>query len=560
MRRKLSMGRVGLVYDSSARAGKFMWDIIRQAPVRAPLLAALAATCALLLLYFVSFFIVARGPFAYAAPFEDDFFYYVVIAQNIVDTGRSTFDGVTLSNGYHPLWMACIVVLAAIFGTHAAAFFISVWAINAALVLAGVWMFMRLCARAAELGAIRAESAVLGGVFYGVSGVFIAGRGMEVALVWLFAPWLLERLWKYCASPTLRNAVLAATAAVLLVLSRLDMAVAVAPVLAATAWWLVQRNGWRRIASHWPAALTALPILAYLLYNQATFGAFMPISGAAKRLMRPDAPLTLSEAGLGSFFHAYNSTYFVVPIGALLLSLAGVCAALATPRLRRNAAVRMFLLFAAGVALFYLQTFAASDWPLWRWYHAALCLVGAGGAVILIDLALRAPFWPQLVRSWTPLVLAGLFAAVNLYLNAYQLRHPPTETNALFVRGMVIREFALTHPGRYAMGDGAGVVAYLSPHPFVQMEGLVNDAALIDEISAEGSIFASLRRQNVDYYIAASPPLTGDRCVDMAEPGQPGPRAPRLRERICLPPALSAEALWLKFSVYDVRGAPSAQF
>src|SRR3954471_5489229 len=34
---------------------------------------------------------------------EDDSFYYVVIAKNIAEFGLSTFDGVTLTNGYHPL-------------------------------------------------------------------------------------------------------------------------------------------------------------------------------------------------------------------------------------------------------------------------------------------------------------------------------------------------------------------------------------------------------------------------------------------------------------------------
>lgn len=533
-----------------------MWDFIRQAPVRAPLLAALAATSALLLLNFVSSFVLDHGPFAYAASFEDDFFYYVVIAQNIVDTGRSTFDGVTLSNGYHPLWMACLVGLAEVFGTHSAAFFVAVWVINAALVLGGVWMFMRLCARAADLGAIRPESSVLGATFYGVSGVFIATQGMEIALVWLLTPWLIERLWKFCDAPSAQNATVAATILVLLFLSRLDTIIVFAPLLLAVLWFVVRRDGWGRVLACWPAAFAFLPVLAYLIYNRATFGAFMPISGAAKRLLLPGAPFAFSQAGIRSLFDTFNPTYYVVPIEALALSVAGVLAVLLVPRLRSNRAGQVFLALAAGVLAFYLQAFAASDWPLWRWYHALLCLLGAGGAVTLIDLVARAKLLPSIVRDWAPLVVAGLFTALNLQQNAYQLRRPPTETNALFIRGLVVREFALTHPGRYAMGDGAGVVAWLTPQPFVQMEGLVNDAALLDEIRREVPIFQSLRRQRVDYYVAPSPPDTGDRCTVITEPGQPGPRAPRMHERICLAPALRAEALWLHFSIYDVRDAP----
>lgn len=40
---------------------------------------------------------------------HDDAFYYFEIARNLVLTGRSTFDGSSLSNGYHPLWMLLIL-------------------------------------------------------------------------------------------------------------------------------------------------------------------------------------------------------------------------------------------------------------------------------------------------------------------------------------------------------------------------------------------------------------------------------------------------------------------
>src|SRR3990172_10635155 len=39
----------------------------------------------------------------------DDAFYYFKTAQNIVIENKSTFDGINPTNGYHPLWMACII-------------------------------------------------------------------------------------------------------------------------------------------------------------------------------------------------------------------------------------------------------------------------------------------------------------------------------------------------------------------------------------------------------------------------------------------------------------------
>ncbi|MBN8581336.1 MAG: glycosyltransferase family 39 protein [Anaerolineae bacterium] len=54
---------------------------------------------------------------AYAFPnnwfVRDDAYYYFKVAQNIVEGKGSTFDGINLSNGYHPLWMLiCIPIFA----------------------------------------------------------------------------------------------------------------------------------------------------------------------------------------------------------------------------------------------------------------------------------------------------------------------------------------------------------------------------------------------------------------------------------------------------------------
>jgi hypothetical protein len=63
----------------------------------------------------------AMGASILAAPVErlvvivpDDAFYYLQIARNLVATGRATVDGVSVTNGYHPLWLAIVTSLAAI--------------------------------------------------------------------------------------------------------------------------------------------------------------------------------------------------------------------------------------------------------------------------------------------------------------------------------------------------------------------------------------------------------------------------------------------------------------
>ncbi len=49
---------------------------------------------------------------------SDDAFYYFTIARNVVSGLGVTFDGVTLTNGFHPLWMICLLPVYAVAGNN----------------------------------------------------------------------------------------------------------------------------------------------------------------------------------------------------------------------------------------------------------------------------------------------------------------------------------------------------------------------------------------------------------------------------------------------------------
>ena len=73
------------------------------------------------LLLFVSFGIVSVLCAAFLEPLYmvdvvfDDAYYYLQIAYNIAHGAGSTFDGITMTNGYQPLWMAIVVAIEFIF-------------------------------------------------------------------------------------------------------------------------------------------------------------------------------------------------------------------------------------------------------------------------------------------------------------------------------------------------------------------------------------------------------------------------------------------------------------
>ena len=48
------------------------------------------------------------------APFTDDFYYYLTTAKNLLNSGFITFDKISITNGFQPLWFFLITLIFAI--------------------------------------------------------------------------------------------------------------------------------------------------------------------------------------------------------------------------------------------------------------------------------------------------------------------------------------------------------------------------------------------------------------------------------------------------------------
>ena len=45
------------------------------------------------------------------APFTDDFYYYLTTAKNFINLGFISFDKISITNGFQPLWFFCISLI-----------------------------------------------------------------------------------------------------------------------------------------------------------------------------------------------------------------------------------------------------------------------------------------------------------------------------------------------------------------------------------------------------------------------------------------------------------------
>jgi hypothetical protein len=141
--------------------------------------------------------------------FEDDAYFYLQIARNMAEGQGSTFDGIATTNGYHPVWMA-VLVLAGTPLAWAGVTSASAWGAAFAAVAGGVWARLLAHLRGPALG--------LGAVL-----AFYCGLGMESAL----AAWVLIELFRRVLAG--RDP---APWAALLTAVRPDLVVALLPLLA----------------------------------------------------------------------------------------------------------------------------------------------------------------------------------------------------------------------------------------------------------------------------------------------------------------------------------------
>ena len=434
------------------------------------------------------------GPVMHGLPSapEDDAEYYRVIADHIARTGVSTFDGQSLTNGYHPLWEAVLVLQQLLVGPS----FLITQLIEVVLVAAAFPLVLRATGLRSALGVV---------LFVAAYGRWVAGlalTGMEVsALVGCTA------LVFAAAAPTRRDGrlrgVALGVAAALAVLARIDAAVFVLPLVAVAP----LRRSTRALALGVAAAIGAV----YAAYNLMMFGAVLPLSSTVKSM----GGLQLNHRLLAQLAAEWRAQGFggrdLQMFASLVLAPAALAVSWRRPYARALAAAATI-----GGALFTAKLVFASSWRIWPWYDFPL----------LFSLtALVAAFGPPVERvaqAWTdrrPRATAHARASVAL-AGAVLLalcgkaalvaaRTPkPTLTDFAALDVEAARRWAPVLQGRrVAMGDRAGVFAAAYPGSVVQLEGLVNDREYLAALKAGGDITPLLCRRGVRFLLAYRPEL-----------------------------------------------------
>jgi hypothetical protein len=465
---------------------------------------------------------------------EDDFYYYAVVAGNILNTGHSTFDGTISTNGYHPLWMGVQVVVGWMAGGITPTFFALLALVNAALSLVTFRLLLQLRDELFPQQPWTITIAFLVAVYAVSQFMFL---GMEVSLTIPLYAWLMLEIARiHRAEEVDRNRMLRlGFIASLLALSRLDSILLIIMLLSG---WIIFAQQPIRVKLKllmW-FCLGGQLLAYYFLWNLLAFDTLMPISGQAKQLLKD---VGFSPRVLEIMTGSWDKKI------AFVLIPAGIIAALVRYRQWRYASHRLvlFAMLLFPVVFFAVQGFL-SDWHSFYWHIYFLVLAYLASTALLVRELM--PLLPVRVVSVAgPIVLIAACGVVTVTGTRFAVNRTAGYTPDPWSRyhpARVLAEFAREHPGRYGMGDHAGLATYMLGQPVLQLEGLVGDGNLIEHIRREDDLYTVLCLYDIDYLIVSSyyPLADSAGCYHVAVPTvkPAGERSLKMKGDFCTQPML----------------------
>lgn len=465
---------------------------------------------------FATLFARFRSPALLLGSYQDDFFYYLKVAQNLATTGVSTFNGVTLTNGYHPLWMLTLVCLFKVFPGKT--FFVAlqfVSVLSAALTYRLMLRILRCY--------VPDLLARCGAFMLGMEALMLIRYGMEVTLTLPLAVLLIFLLLRNGLPQTFTAAAKLGLVASLLILSRLDAGLLV--FLLCLAVLLPPLRMWRSVEVLLGFTCGVLPLLClYFGLNLHFFQVLTPVSGLAKQMK---SVYSFSAATWDSL-QPIDRMRRVILLPQVLLIVAGLLGPLCGRRLGNlsgdalHTRVLWSLLLFPVVHLSLLSLL--SDWNVWPWYFYSVTLAA------LAAFALVAESVPTPATVFCGCAYA---AALVLYAGVYAWKGPSSVT--VFKSSQQVARYMDAHPGIYMMGDQAGTTAYLSHQPIIQTEGLVMDKHFLQQMRAGTPLQKIAREYGARYYSKIGGGYDGP-CMYFAEPANAGPGSPVMRGTVCHAP------------------------
>jgi hypothetical protein len=416
--------------------------------------------------------------------FADDAFYYFKIAQNIVNAHTVTFDGQSVTNGFHPLWLVVITPLFLISSDPVIMLSI-VGSFSSTLLFAGylagaLFIVHRFSFFASSICAV-----------FAVYFAHVFSRcNLEISLLIPLAVAALLVLsqmdFTFSSRKNLLRASVLGWLLALMQLSRLDavfLSVTIVALVSLRCLWSGKsRNAWIVVAVAGPSFVTGL---VYLVVNYLWFGHIIPVSAMSKQM----SGTGLNYVFLNQLFLARGWIVYSATLTLALFHLMVYVVRKQTFSFWTEGALNASIVVSIFMIMYTSYHLLRTSWFLWDWY-----LYPA-----LLGIFFVLPFWLDIVRAklettwsgrcafvvrWVPIVAFCLVGAETLRQAAWLFKN--VEHSYVYqnyrIAGM-LNEILEAGP-RLGMGDRAGSLAYFYRGPVTQLEGLVGDYNLPRAIAA----------------------------------------------------------------------------
>ena len=440
---------------------------------------------------------------------QDDSYFYLQIAHNIVAGLGSSFNGITPTNGYHPLWLWIVTALSIAADGDKITTLYLVFLLQGFLAIVSLLILNRLTISMGLRHGLIAL-AVLSAYLLGTG---IYGSEAHINALSLLAG--LACLWMALGKRSLGLWFVTGCLFGIACLARLDNIFPIFFLSLFSAHWLARNDIRRAIRMAVLMSLGgSIVFLPYLISNLAAYGHLVPISGAIKSTFPAANPDLNNLGSLGKV---------AAPFGLVALSI-GLF--LDSDSRRRV----IWFGLGTGVLLHAVYIICFTDhYTFWAWYYVSAVVTSALCASYLYEWLLRrTEKWISRTAKATIAIACAVLVlsagSARAWLKAYEVKKiGPMNIDLRINEYRWPDEFGrwmkanLPAGSRIFVYDWPGALAYYSDLPLLPMDGLVSDYQYNDDLVRLG-VHDYLCAKDVKYFFGLIEPWEEDIQVTVTAP------------------------------------------
>ncbi len=451
------------------------------------------------------------------APFTDDFYYYLTTAKNFVNLGLISFDKISITNGFQPLWFFFITLIFSISKND----IIFNSSIIFSIFLFTFFTYFNFKKYFLQNNYNEKESHLIASLISFLT-LFFSKNGMEISLAVLFFSLSLLYLQK--------NILIFCLLSFLAFLSRLEFLIFYFLIIINELF--IKKKILDKIYIL-KLSLLSILIILYVAINLYYYEIPFPESGIAKSFTNE------IKFNKETFAFLYSDSYGMKFISALFCFNCLGIFFLFSKKLKIFTKLSL-----TTTLLFFISNSLRSAWPLWTWHFFFL---GISSPLLFND------FLNVIKFNFTK-YSANIIGIIFVYIYSFLFikNFNMDNDHILNIASKIENHYADTHYETFAMGDMAGKVSYLLDKKIIQLEGLVGGSKILKRIQNQESLCKLFNDLNVEIYLTNKINRNGD-SIYIEEPSQKSINVKKMKGKLLIEPEKIFKSADLKVYAFNLK-------